>query len=208
MADPTTARDEIDAALRTHDRAATVAVAQRLLGDGRLDVGGLYDLLTEILVGVGASWQAGQTEVWQEHLSTGIVRSVVEACTPAVEAAAPPHRTSTVLLAAPEDEYHELGLRMLADRFTLAGWRAHFLGANVPADELVAAVGELGAEAVAVSASTHLHRLGLRHYVSRVTAARPRVRVWVGGPAFAHDHGGWSADAVLDAHAIPPPGAA
>ena len=52
-----------------------------------------------------------------------------------VEERAPAERAAIVVMAAPDDEYHDLGLRMLADRFTLAGWRSHFLGAAVPVGE-------------------------------------------------------------------------
>lgn len=207
MTDSATVRSELEAALLAYDRATTVSLARRRLEDGTVDLGGLYDLLSDVLIEVGSSWQTGETEVWQEHLVTGIVRSVVEACAVSVEAAAPSRPTRTVLLAAPEEEYHDLGLRMLADRFTLAGWHAHFLGANVPAAEVIAAVDALDADAVALAASTHLHRLCLREYVARITATHPNLRVWVGGSAFAHDHGGWPQEAVLDPHHLPPAGA-
>ena len=73
------------------------------------------------------------------------VRTIVEACLLRVESTAGPGRTTSVVLAAPTEEYHDLGLRMLADRFTLAGWRALFLGADVPLPELLTAVAELDA---------------------------------------------------------------
>ena len=118
--------------------------------------------MSDLLVDVGSMWQRGAAEVWQEHLATGIVRTLVESLAARVEASAPVQRGSVVVLAAPEEEYHDLGLRMLADRFTLAGWRAHFLGADLPVAEAMSAVGVLGADALALSASTHFHRLALR----------------------------------------------
>lgn len=176
---------------------ATDALAERAM-----PIGALYDMLSEFLVEIGSAWQTGDAEVWQEHLATGIVRNIVEACTLDVAEQAPDPRAS-VVLAAPDDEYHELGLRLLADRFSLAGWRAHFLGAALPVEEAVAAVRALGADAVALWASTHYHRLALKAYVAGLAAAHPGLRVWVGGAAFALEHVGWPDDMVLDPGSVP-----
>lgn len=203
MADRAEVRSALDAALRAHDRPTTVEIALGAIDDGSVSVEQLYEVLAAILVDTGAAWQTGTVEVWKEHLVSGIVRTVVEACLSRVEAAAPDERQATVVLAAPDDEYHDLGLRMLADRFTLAGWRAHFLGAAVPVGELTGAVRELDADAVALTASTHFHRLRLGSYVSALTEALPDLRVWVGGPAFAHDHDQWPAEMVLDPRSVP-----
>ena len=206
MTDTTDLRDALDAAIASYDRPAAVAVALKAVEDGSMPVEDLYRLLSRMLVEIGAAWQRGTAEVWQEHFATGVVRTIVESCARVVEAEAPRDRTMTIVLAAPPEEYHDLGLRMLADRFSLAGWRSHFLGADVPVRELVAATTELSADAVAVSASTHYHRTKLREYVDEFAASRPQVRIWVGGPAFAHEHDGWSDDMVLDPGSIPPPG--
>lgn len=201
-------RTALDAALRDHDRASAVRHALAALDAGAATVPELYTMLSARLVAVGAGWRSGTTEVWQEHVMTGIVRTVVEACALQVDAAAPAERSATVVLAAPDDEYHDLGLRMLADRFTLSGWRAHYLGANVPVDQLIAAVGHLDAQAIALSASTHFHRIRLRTYVDTLADAHPDRTIWVGGPAFAYGHEGWSDEMILDPREVPTAGGA
>lgn len=201
-------RAALDEAIAAYDRPRAVTVALEAIDSGAVSIDRLYRELSAMLVDVGAAWQRGAAEVWQEHFASSAVRTIVEACALRVESAAPPQRTASVILAAPSDEYHDLGLRMLADRLTLAGWRAQFLGANVPVGELIAAVDGLGADAVALSASTHFHRVRLREYADRLAADRPGVRVWVGGPAFAREHDGWPAEMVLDPLAIPKPDSA
>lgn len=189
--------------IAARDRTAAVADALAAVQDGSVTIPELYDMLCALLVEVGASWQAGETEVWEEHYATATVRTIVEACEPLVaeRAAAPVDRA--VVLATPPEEYHDLGLRMTADRFELVGWTVHLLGANVPAEELIAAARELGAHAIVLSASTHFHRLGLRTYVDEVAAALPEVRIWVGGAAFAVEHDGWPPEMVLTIADIP-----
>lgn len=191
--------------IENHDRTGALAAAEEALDGGSTTISDLYETLSELLIDVGSMWQKGAAEVWQEHLATGIVRTIVESLAARVEASAPVSSGSVVILAAPEEEYHDLGLRMLADRFTLAGWRAHFLGADLPVSEVISAVEVLSADALALSASTHFHRLSLRQYVDAVQMAHPDVRIWVGGPAFAYEHDGWPAEMVLDPLAVPSP---
>ncbi len=195
----------IVAAITNRDRARALKLALESVDNGEVTIDDLYGLLAELLVDVGSEWQKGSTEVWQEHHITGTVRTIVENMALRVEQAAPAMRTATIVLAAPPNEYHELGLRMLSDRFALAGWSTHFLGANVPLRELISAADDLSAHAVAVSASTHFHRVKLKEYIQELAKARPLLRVWVGGPAFAHESAGWPAEMVLDGRAIPRP---
>lgn len=206
MSDNSSLRDAIQEALAAFDRQGAVGIAMGAIDDGSVSIEDLYQVLSEILVEVGAGWQSGTVEVWQEHFTTGVVRNIVEACIHRVQDASPTEPLATIVLAAPTDEYHDLGLRMLGDRFALAGWRVYFLGAHVPASELVAAVKELGADAVGLSASTHFHRARLEEYVATLSDTHPQVQVWVGGPAFAHERDGWPGDMVLDPETIPQPG--
>ncbi len=186
-----TLRDVIDRSIEARDRFGAVDAALAAVSTGEVSIDDLYRILGDILVDTGAAWQEGTTEVWEEHLTTSVLRNIVEACAPLIPDSARPPIGRTVVLCTPPNEFHDLGVRMLADRFVLAGWTAHLLGADVPVNELTAAVDELGAEAVAVSVSTHLNRLSLRSYVDALVKVHPDLVVWVGGPAFAHDHEDW-----------------
>jgi methanogenic corrinoid protein MtbC1 len=202
-ASPDALRSSLHARIAARDRAGAVAVALGAVRTGDISIPELYDLLAKLLADVGVSWQTGETEVWEEHFATAVVRTIIEACHPLLAERAAPPNGRTIVFATPPEEYHDLGLRMLADRFTLAGGTAQMLGASVPVEELAAAVGELGAEAVVLSACTHFHRLALRPYIDELLAAHPGLRVWVGGAAFAIEHDGWPDEMVLDIAAIP-----
>lgn len=192
-------RERIDA----HDRVGATLAALDAVRHDAITIPRLYDLLADYLVEIGSRWQSGETEVWEEHYATSTVRTIVEACQPLVDERAAARTGRTVVLATPPDEYHDLGLRMLADRFTLAGWTAHLLGGNVPVKELAAAVTELAADAAVISVYTHFHRLALRDYVNALHAVHPGLRVWVGGAAFAVEHEGWPDEMVLVPDDVP-----
>lgn len=198
MSDPAASvKRALDEHIDSRDRAGATRIALDAVHDGVLTIPELYDVLAAYLVEIGERWRTGEAAVWEEHYATSLIRTIVEACEPMViqHAAAPLGRA--VVLATPPDEYHDLGLRMLASRFTLAGWTAHLLGGNVPVEELIAAVAELQAEAAAISVYTHFHRLALKEYVGALRVAHPELRIWVGGAAFAHEHDGWPDEMML-----------
>ena len=103
-----------------------------------------------------------------------------------------------MLLACPPEEAHDLGLRMVADRFDMAGWTTYFLGPDTPVEEIAAAARGLGVDAVVMSSSTHFHRLAVRHAVDALKKDLPDTDVWVGGPAFVGAATGWLQQEILD----------
>ncbi len=194
---------DIDTFISARDRAGAIASARAAVADGALTIPQLYAfVLVPLMRLTGARWQAGDEEVWEEHFTTAVVRTIVESLYAEVAARAAEPNGRTVILAAPAEEYHDLGLRMLADRFQMAGYLVHFLGAAMPQDSLVSAARELKANAVVLSASTHYHRVQLRAYADALHEARPDCDVWVGGPAFSHGHSGWSETEVPDIAAL------
>ena len=191
--------------LAAHDKPTFVRTAVEAVSSGAVGIAQLYrEVLTPLLVHAGSSWQHGRLAIWEEHLASAMVRSVVEIVYPGVlkaKAAVPPVGRS-VLLASPPEEGHDLGLRMVSDRFDMAGWTTYFLGADTPVDEVADAARRLGVDALVLSSSTHYHRVALRRHVDYLKAQLPGVDVWVGGPAFTLGADGWTAGELLDLEAL------
>jgi len=183
------------------DRAAAVAAATVAVREGRVSIDELYDdVLAPLLAGIGGRWQKGELHVWEEHLASAAVRTIVEGLHPDVQQARaswPPIGRS-VVLACPPEEAHDLGLRMLADHFEMAGWTAYFLGPDTPVTEIIQAVRDVEADVLCISVSTHFHRVSLRDIYDTLRAQLPDVTVAVGGPAVAREPEGWGADEVVD----------
>ena len=195
----------VGAALAEHDKATAVRLAVEAVTSGEISIQGLYRLvLSPLLNHAGSSWQQGALAIWEEHLASATVRTVVEILYPGVlkaKAAAPP-AGHTVLLACPPEEGHDLGLRMVADRFDMAGWTTYFLGPDTPVQQIADAARRLGADAVVMSSSTHYHRLAVRHAVDELRAALPDAEIWVGGPAFVGAATGWLPQELVDLDAL------
>ncbi len=175
--------------------------------DSGLPLDELYSgALVPFLEWLGDRWQAREAAVWEEHLLTSAVRTAIDALYPRVLAAKSKVEPLplTVALFCPPEETHDVGLRMLADRFDLRGFRTVYVGAMTPFEQMVMCARETGADVVCLSASTHFQRTVLHHGVNLLRSALPGVRIVVGGPAFARSSEGWddllagSIDVLLD----------
>jgi len=203
-------RSRIETAILDGDRREAVSVAVSAVRDGLIDAPALYvDVLSPLLAAIGSAWAHGTERVWQEHFASHAVRTIVESLYLDVQqqVAVAQKRGVRVVLACPPKEQHELGLRMLSDRFELAGYDVTFLGADTPLAEIVDAAHATGAELVALSVSTVFERVELRNFIDSLRAKLPGTRIVVGGPAFSQDHH-WPAEDFLDTHELGLPGSA
>lgn len=97
---------------------------------------------------VGDEWHAGRMTTGQEHFTTALVRRVVMATIPAMEAPADAPR---LVVATPAGERHEVGALFAAAAATADGWRVTYLGADLPAHEIAHMAAATNARGVALS---------------------------------------------------------
>lgn len=206
MSDPIAAhaaalRATLDEQLAARDRAGAVLAAVETVRSGDLGVLELERLvLAPLMIDTGAAWQSGEIQVWEEHFASATVRTIVDALYPDVVALAREAEPTgwSVVLACPPEEEHDLGLRMLADRFEIAGWATYFLGADTPVGEIADAAREFSADLIVLSGATHFHRVRMRHVIDELADVVPSARVVVGGAAFERERADWPASELFD----------
>ena len=197
--------EAVAAALADHDKATAVRAAMDAVSGGDISIPVLYrDVLTRVLIDTGEAWHRGASSIWEQHMASACVRTIVELVYPEVLTAKAGREPSgrTVLLACPPEEGHDLGLRMVADRFDMAGWTTYYLGPDTPVGEIADAARRLGADAVVMSTSTQHHRLAVRRSVDALKKELPGTDVWVGGPAFVGAATGWLPQEAVDLDAL------
>lgn len=179
------------AALLSGDRRSAMAIACGLL-DRRhnlpaIEVGVLQSALYEI----GDRWQMNQVTVAQEHLATAIAQTVMaELFSRATFSAS---NGLKAVFTGTVENHHVVGLRMVADAFELAGWEAQYLGANLPADALMAHIDHSRPALIGLSASMPQQLPAVREIVTRLKSefASHAPTILVGGLAFNRTDGAW-----------------
>lgn len=150
------------------DRDGALGYALGLLSDGRVTVRELYEgVLAPSINGIAVTRRNEEQEIWREHVKSGIVRSALESAWPFVQK----QRKETaqklrVIVACPEEECHELGARMGADFFTLAGFDAVYIGCNTPLNNILSAAEHLKPDVVAISVTNYLNPVALKRIVA------------------------------------------
>jgi MerR family transcriptional regulator, light-induced transcriptional regulator len=97
---------------------------------------------------IGHGWQNGTVTVGQEHLATVVFRRVLGWIIDTIEA---PEGAPRLLLATPPGQMHELGALMAGAAAASEGWDVVYLGADLPAAEVVSAAQQAAVHAVALS---------------------------------------------------------
>lgn len=130
---------------------------------------------------IGRLWEENRISVAQEHRATAIAQLTLAHLYDLAERGTPNgHR---VVVACVTGEQHDFPARLVADALDLAGFDVHFLGADVPADDLVTLVTTERPALVALSATMGFNTKALRDAVRRLREAAPGVVIAVGGAA-------------------------
>ncbi len=107
-------------------------------------------LLTPLLTLIGERWRAGELRPVHEHMASSIIRSLTyilrnnSPCAPGAP---------KMIVTTPLGQLHELGALLAAIMAEIKGWQVTYLGANLPAEEIAAAVMFTEASAVTLSIS-------------------------------------------------------
>jgi len=107
-------------------------------------------LLTPLLTMIGERWKIGELRPVHEHMASSIIRSltyILRNNSPCAE------KAPAMVVSTPIGQLHELGALLAAIIAEIKGWRVTYLGANLPAEEIAAAVKFTQARAVTISIS-------------------------------------------------------
>jgi methanogenic corrinoid protein MtbC1 len=139
------------------------------------------DVVAPLSALVGETWMRGELEVFEEHLYTECVTTVLRQ-TIYEQTLTVPSQQPVVLLTTFPQEQHALGLLMAECMFALNGCRCIPLGVQVPVADIAKAASAHQANLVALSFSSSLnpnHVLDglkeLRHLLPQTTG------IWAGG---------------------------
>lgn len=165
-------------ALFDHDVAALRATLVQSLAQSGLQRF-VMETLPRMHTQVGTAWVEGRLAVFEEHLYTEQVKSLLRQ---AMGQLAPPRPGPTVLLTTVPGEHHLLGLLMIEALFQLRGVGCIALGTQTPVDDIVAAAAAHKVTVVLLSFSAAFPRRALPALLGSLRQRLPaHVHLWAGG---------------------------
>jgi MerR family transcriptional regulator, light-induced transcriptional regulator len=149
-----------------------------------LSIGQLYlGVIQATQYRVGKLWEDGEISISQEHLATGISQlAIAQVYSMMQRGNAGGHR---VLITCVPGETHDMGPRILADFYEMAGFEVRNLGADVPVRDIVFEVKKSRPNLVALSATMSYNLPAFRETVHALRAEiGEHILIAAGGQAF------------------------
>ena len=168
--------------LLTGNRNICSRIIQEQLNNN-LSIKELYEnVIKATLYEVGELWEFNKISVATEHLASAIVEASLNELYPSI--ITPQKKEKTVIVSSLENEFHQIGIKMVSDIFELNQWNSYFLGANTPADELISLAKIIKPDILAISLSIYFHLPILEITLQKIRAEFPDLPIIVGGQAF------------------------
>ncbi|MGE0887430.1 MAG: MerR family transcriptional regulator [Blastocatellales bacterium] len=95
------------------------------------------NIVVPLLAEIGDRWAHRDFGIAQEHVATNLIRNLLSSL---FRLYPPDEAAETIVLATPAEERHEFGILIAALIAATRGWRVVYLGADLPALEIVRAV--------------------------------------------------------------------
>ncbi|MFW6365598.1 MAG: cobalamin B12-binding domain-containing protein [Spirochaetota bacterium] len=133
---------------------------------------------------IGRLWEINRISVAQEHFCTAATQLVMSQLYSHVFST---EKTGYRMIAASiGGELHEIGIRMVADFFEMAGWDTYYMGANTPTDTIIQAIRSLKTDLLALSVSMPFNLNDVVGVIRRVheELADSNIKILVGGRPF------------------------
>jgi DNA-binding transcriptional MerR regulator/methylmalonyl-CoA mutase cobalamin-binding subunit len=178
----TPSHEHLEACLEATEELDPAAL-ERALARGALEMSTprlLDELVVPLMIEIGERWSQGNLRPAQEHMASAIVRSFLGT----LGANQSPSGDAEITVATPTGQRHELGALTAALAAAMEGWRVTYLGPDLPAEEIAAAVHRRGAGALALSVVYPPDDAGLVDELRRLHRLMPDgVAIIAGGNA-------------------------
>jgi DNA-binding transcriptional MerR regulator/methylmalonyl-CoA mutase cobalamin-binding subunit len=132
-----------------------------------------------LLQQVGDAWHEGKLGIAQEHMTSALLRNLLGALIPLYRRTTP---AGKLLFATPSGEHHEFGILLSAMLAVGGGLGIVYLGANLPAEEIVIAAQKTAPQAVVLGVIGAHGAKAAMEELQKVTQKLPaQIELWVGG---------------------------
>lgn len=182
-----------DQMLKEGDKAGAVLYALEYFQKNSQDIPAFYRYYEDFLLPPLYRWdcdsEAEALCIWKEHRLSSTIRTIIEMLYPYVvkmaKDAFPDKDKPKAVILCPEEEYHDIGARVVADFFMLNGFDAIHVGANTPTVAIMAALPSLKPDVISISVTNPIHLVATRKMIQTIKSELGKdVKIVVGGRAF------------------------
>jgi MerR family transcriptional regulator, light-induced transcriptional regulator len=139
------------------------------------------NIVIPLMQKVGDQWYRGKLSVSQEHMTSAILRNLLGGLVRLYARASPP---ATLLFATPSGEQHDFGIQCAAMLAAAGGLGIIYLGASLPADDIVDATKRSSVQVVALGIKGATSSKEPLREIQRISQNLPEgIELWIGGPS-------------------------
>ncbi len=184
------ARQYLQALFRTEHHEASFLIQEALSSGVKIE-----DLYLQVFQRcqreIGRLWQLNQLTVAQEHYCTAATQFMMAQFYPYLFSV--PKNGRRLVAASVAGEYHEVGLRIVADLLEANGWNAIYLGADLPAQSLLKTVEQHHPDLLLISVTMAYHLPAVEELIALVQSLQTGlpIKIMVGGYPFNLDADLW-----------------
>ncbi len=170
------------------------AVVDNAINEGLTHCSIYMQVFAPALDKLGELWQKRRISVATEHLGTQITFQQLDRLRSGSKCK--PRIGLKSVVTTPEGDLHTVGARMVADFLKVDGWDVDFLGASVPANDLVEFVKNRKIDLVVFSIKLPECIETLNITIGLIRKSNPQAKIAVGGTAVTKKSGQIKADVV------------
>ncbi len=137
------------------EKEKAASFIQNLLKEG-VSIRDVYQhIFTSAQKEIGRLWYVNKISVGQEHFATAATRQIMGQFYSYIYN---PDKIGRRLISSTvSSDLHEVGIQMITDYFEMEGWDTYYLGANMPAGDLIEAIKDQKADLLALSMTIPYH---------------------------------------------------
>lgn len=137
-------------------------------------------LLIPLLEKTGQNWEEGKIRVINEHLASTVIGPFLFNL---IENYKIPITAPKILFTAPMGQQHEFGALLASAVAAYSGWKAIYLGSNLPVVDFINAAENMQPKAVALSIIYPPNDLRLKNELLKLKLLKKEIAIFAGGRA-------------------------
>jgi len=128
-------------------------------------------------------WTRDGGAIWKEHIRSEIIDLVLANLRLSIEKYYRKNRkgAAPVVVTCPDGETHTLGAKVTTSLLRIRGFNARFIGADLPADQLLSLIDSVNPAAVVFSVTHHYNLLAFKDTVIQLKRTFPQLLIAAGG---------------------------